>query len=82
MRTWWADAAGVGDAIDEVAELVDGFGVWTLHVRNAFAPIPKPMEAEQLPDLLATADAAVQAYNRGRGDGQRALALPRRLPRW
>jgi hypothetical protein len=48
----------VGDAVDEIAELVDGFGIWLLRVRNASAPIPKSQEVKQLPDLQAAADAA------------------------
>ena len=70
----------MGDAVDEIAELVDGFGVWSLCVRYAFAPIPKSQEVEQLPDLQAAADAAVRAFNRSRGDGQRPQAMPRCLP--
>jgi hypothetical protein len=64
----------VGVAVDEIAELVDGFGVWSLCVRYAFAPIPKSQEVEQLPDLQAAADAAVRAFNRSRG----AMASNRR----
>jgi hypothetical protein len=77
VKAHWADAAGLGDAIEEMSVLVDGFGVWSLHVRNAFMPIPKPVEVERLPSLEAQAQAAVVTYNQRRGPGERARALPR-----
>ncbi|MGY1660768.1 hypothetical protein ACI78Q_06025 [Geodermatophilus sp. SYSU D00705] len=76
VKSRWADAAGLADAIDEAAELLDGWGPWSLAVRNAFAPLPKPQEVERLPDLQAQAVAEVQRFNQSRGPAQRARALP------
>ncbi len=76
VRSQWADAAGLGEALEEAGELMDGFGVWSFHVRNAFAPLPKPQEVERLPGLQAQAVAEVQRFNQGRDSGERARALP------
>jgi hypothetical protein len=68
-----------------MAELIDGFGVWSLQVRNAFKPLDKPLEVQRLPQLQAQVVADVQDYNRNRnrnrnrGQGQRPRALPRLL---
>lgn len=61
VRQWWADSNGVSDQLDELFEMRSGFGVWALKVTQAFAQIPKPSEAYDLPDLEAASAALTAA---------------------